>query len=194
MELQVTRRDFLKGSIVVALGAAGASMLGSCAPSGAAATSEGATPAVGSGGSSNAVTLHRGYGAAHGDKCFTSVVVATADDGSILAVSVDDYQFMPAGSTGITPVPNSDAGLAAGYATGQVLMSKTVNTDAYSAMMKEKAQATTPWIESMAAIESFVAGQKISDVKAKGPDAVSGATLVDTAGYVKAAVEAAKAA
>ena len=42
------------------------------------------------------------------------------------------------------------------------------------------------------AIESFVAGQKIADVKAKGPDAVSGATLVDTAGYVDTAVAAAK--
>ena len=192
MELQVTRRDFLKGSIVVALGAAGASMLGSCAPNGAAATSEGATPAVGSGGSSNAVTLHRGYGAAHGDKCFTSVVVATADDGSILAVSVDDYQFMPAGSTGITPVPNSDAGLAAGYATGQVLMSKTVNTDAYSAMMKEKAQATQPWLTSMRAIEDYCVGKKPSELKKASIDTVSGATLVDAPNYLKLVSEVAQ--
>ena len=78
------------------------------------------------------------------------------------------------------------------YAEGKALMSKSVNSDMYSASMKEKAQSTTPWIESMSAIESFVAGQKIADVKAKGPDAVSGATLVDTAGYVDTAVAAAK--
>ncbi len=54
----------------------------------------------------------------------------------------------------------------------------------YSASMKEKAQSTTPWIESMSAIESFVPDRRSPDVKAKGPDAVSGATLVDTAGYV----------
>ncbi|MFR1639825.1 MAG: hypothetical protein ACLSVD_12085 [Eggerthellaceae bacterium] len=39
---------------------------------------------------------------------------------------MDDYRFMPADSAGITPVPNSDAGFADGYAE-QVLMSKTVN-------------------------------------------------------------------
>ena len=194
MELQVTRRDFFKGSIVVALGAAGAGVLSSCAGGNAAAKTDGATAAADAGDAAKTVTLHRGYGAAHGDKCFTSVVVATAEDGTILAASVDDYQFMAADSAGITPVPNSDAGFAAGYAEGVVLMSKSVNSDVYSAMMKEKAQATTPWLGSMSAIEAFIAGRKIADVKAKGPDAVSGATLVDTAGYVEAAVSAAKAA
>ena len=191
METNVSRRDFLKGSIVVALGAAGAATLSSCAGGDAAAKADSAV-ATAPDTAAKTATLHRGYGAAHGDKCFTSVVVATAQDGTILAASVDDYQFMPADSAGITPVPNSDAGFADGYAEGKVLMSKTVNSDMYSASMKEKAQSTTPWIESMSAIESFVAGQKIADVKAKGPDAVSGATLVDTAGYVDTAVAAAK--
>ena len=191
METNVSRRDFLKGSIVVALGAAGAATLSSCAGGDAAAKADSAV-ATAPDTAAKTATLHRGYGAAHGDKCFTSVVVATAQDGTILAASVDDYQFMPADSAGITPVPNSDAGFADGYAEGKELMSKSVNTDKYSASMKEKAQSTTPWIESMSAIESFVAGQKIADVKAKGPDAVSGATLVDTAGYVDTAVAAAK--
>ena len=191
METNVSRRDFLKGSIVVALGAAGAATLSSCAGGDAAAKADSAV-ATAPDTAAKTATLHRGYGAAHGDKCFTSVVVATAQDGTILAASVDDYQFMPADSAGITPVPNSDAGFADGYAEGKVLMSKSVNSDMYSASMKEKAQSTTPWIESMSAIESFVAGQKIADVKAKGPDAVSGATLVDTAGYVDTAVAAAK--
>ena len=191
METNVSRRDFLKGSIVVALGAAGAATLSSCAGGDAAAKADSAV-ATAPDTAAKTATLHRGYGAAHGDKCFTSVVVATAEDGTILAASVDDYQFMPADSAGITPVPNSDAGFADGYAEGKALMSKSVNSDMYSASMKEKAQSTTPWIESMSAIESFVAGHKSADVKANGPDAVSGATLVDTAGYVDTAVAAAK--
>ena len=137
--------------------------------------------------------LGRVNAAAHGDKAFAEAVSLVQDD-VLVATSIDEFQFVATSSEGFVPVPNSDAAFAAGYAEGQMLMSKSVNSEAYSAMMKEKAQATTPWIESMEAIESFVAGQKISDVKAKGPDAVSGATLVDTAGYVKAAVEAAKAA
>lgn len=110
----------------------------------------------------------------------------------LVASSIDEFQFADASSAGLVPVPNSDAAFAEGYAEGKALMSKSVNSDMYSASMKEKAQSTTPWIESMSAIESFVAGQKIADVKAKGPDAVSGATLVDTAGYVDTAVAAAK--
>lgn len=185
MELQVTRRDFFKGSIVVALGAAGAGVLSSCAGGNAAAKTDGATAAADAGDAAKTVTLHRGYGAAHGDKCFTSVVVATAEDGTILAASVDDYQFMAADSAGITPVPNSDAGFAAGYAEGQVLVSKMQNNDAYSAMMKEKAQATTPWLTSMKAIEGYCAGKKAADLTKTNLDAVSGATLVDAPNYLK---------
>ena len=143
METNVSRRDFLKGSIVVALGAAGAATLSSCAGGDAAAKADSAV-ATAPDTAAKTATLHRGYGAAHGDKCFTSVVVATAEDGTILAASVDDYQFMPADSANITPVPHSDAGFADGYAEGKVLMSKTVNNDAYSASMKEKAHPYSP--------------------------------------------------
>ena len=85
----------------------------------------------------------------------------------LVASSIDEFQFADASSAGLVPVPNSDAAFAEGYAEGKALMSKSVNSDMYSASMKEKAQSTTPWIESMSAIESFVAGQKIADVKAK---------------------------
>ena len=139
METNVSRRDFLKGSIVVALGAAGAATLSSCAGGDAAAKADSA---------------------------------------------VDDYQFMPADSAGITPVPNSDAGFADGYAEGKVLMSKTVNNDAYSASMKEKAQSTTPWLTSMKAIEAYCVGKKASDLTKTSLDAVTGATLVDAPNYL----------
>lgn len=192
MEQQFTRRDFLKGSIVVALGAAGTGMLSSCAGGDAAAKTGEAAASSGADDAPKTVTLHRGYGAAHGDKCFTSAVVATAEDGTILAATVDDYQFMAAGSEGIEPVPNSDAGFAAGYAEGQVLMSKVQNNDAYSAMMKDKAQATTPWLTSMKAIEDYCVGKKPSDLTKTSLDAVSGATLVDAPNYLKFVSEVAQ--
>ena len=107
--------------------------------------------------------------AAHGDKAFAEAVSLVQGD-VLVASSIDEFQFADASSAGLVPVPNSDAAFAEGYAEGKALMSKSVNSD----------------------IESFVAGQKIADVKAKGPDAVSGATLVDTAGYVDTAVAAAK--
>lgn len=135
--------------------------------------------------------MGRATAAAHGDKAFAEAVSLVQGD-VLVASSIDEFQFADASSAGLVPVPNSDAAFAEGYAEGKALMSKSVNSDMYSASMKEKAQSTTPWIESMSAIESFVAGQKIADVKAKGPDAVSGATLVDTAGYVDTAVAAAK--
>ena len=184
METNVSRRDFLKGSIVVALGAAGAATLSSCAGGDAAAKADSAV-ATAPDTAAKTATLHRGYGAAHGDKCFTSVVVATAEDGTILAASVDDYQFMPADSAGITPVPNSDAGFADGYAEGKV------NNDAYSASMKEKAQSTTPWLTSMKAIEAYCVGKKASDLTKTSLDAVTGATLVDAPNYLKLVSEVA---
>ena len=192
MELQFTRRDFLKGSIVVALGAAGMGALSSCAS--APAASSGAASAAETAGAADAtmsVTLHRGYGAAHGDKCFTRAVVAPADDGTILAVSVDDYQFTAVDS-GMVGVPNSDAGFAAGYAEGQMLMSKAQNNEAYSAMMKEKAQSTKPWLTSMTAIEEYCVGKKPADLKKAGIDTVSGATLVDAPNYLKLVSEVAE--
>lgn len=192
MELQFTRRDFLKGSIVVAMGAAGVSALSSCAGGDAVAKTD-ETPAVApADDAAKTVTLHRGYGAAHGDKCFTRAVVATADDGTILAVSVDDYQFTAADSAGIKGVPNSDAGFAEGYAEGKMLMSKAENNEAYSAMMKDKAQSTQPWLTSMKAIEDYCVGKKASELTKASVDTVSGATLVDAPNYLKLVSEVAE--
>lgn len=184
MELQITRRDFFKGSIVVAMGAAGAASLSACAPKGSASKDEPKSDAKVDEGAKTA-TLRRGYGAAHGDRCFTSVVVATADDGTILAASVDEYQFMGADTEGITPVPNSDAGFGEGCAEGKVLMSKVTNNDMYSAMIAEKAQSKQKWVTSMEAIQEYAVGKKPADLANAGFDAVSGATLVDTPNYLK---------
>lgn len=185
MKANITRRDFFKGSIVVAVGAMSSYALASCAPAASAGGSSTQTAgSTGSAGGSQKIVLHRGYGAAHGEKCFTQVVVATDEKNNILGVKVDDYQFMAKDTAGITGVPNSDAGFGAGYAAGQVLMSKMDNNDVYSALMKEKGKATQLWGTSMGAIEAYCVGKSASDL-GKKTDAVSGSTLVDTPNYIK---------
>ena len=142
------------------------------------------------------IQIGQAYAAAHGTKCFTEAVAVVKDD-VILAAYLDDFQFTSA-DAGVTAVPNSDADFAAGYAEGKVLMSKRVNADYYSKMMAEKGGSTVSLDANFDAIQSFAVGKTISELEAvvaKGSeavDAVSGATLVDTAGYLSAIVDAAK--
>ena len=186
METNVSRRDFLKGSIVVALGAAGAATLSSCAGGDAAAKADSAV-ATAPDTAAKTATLHRGYGAAHGDRGFTQVVAAVAEDGTIVDVNIDEYEFFAADVEGAMPVPNADAGFGESFVEGFVLVSKADNNDAYSARMKEKAQSTQPWLESIKAIEQNCVGKKAAEIDAA--DAVSGATLVDTPNYTKLVLE-----
>ena len=154
------------------------------------------TQAVEFNGSSEDLKLNVVYGAAHGTKCFTEAVAVVKDD-VILAAYLDDFQFTST-DAGVTAVPNSDSDFAAGYAEGKVLMSKRANADYYSKMMAEKGGSTVALDANFDAIQNFAVGKTISeleDVAAKGAeavDAVSGATLVDTAGYLSAIVDAAK--
>ena len=192
--IDFSRRDFCKGSIVVALGVTSAGVLGACSSSSdaedssdsddAAAESSDATAATAT------LTLHRGYGAAHGTNAFTDVVVATAEDGTILGARIDEFQFMDS-ADGYEGVPNSDEGLVDCIVEGRVLMSKYVNSDLYSERMASSG-ATTPWAESMAAIEAYCAGKSPSELEGLDADAVSGATLVDTGNYLALVAEVAQ--
>ena len=153
------------------------------------------TQAVEFNGSSEDLKLNVVYGAAHGTKCFTEAVAVVKDD-VILAAYLDDFQFTST-DAGVTAVPNSDSDFGAGYAEGKVLMSKRVNADYYSKMMAEKAGSTVSLDANYDAIQNHVNGMSIADAEAlskdeKAVDAVSGATLVDTAGYVGVLVDAAK--
>lgn len=187
MARQLSRRDFFKGSIVVAAGAFGSYVLSSCspAPSGSSSSPDSQAASSGSSDATKSVTLHRGYGSAPGDNTLTQIVVATAEDGTILGASIDDYEFMPAATAGIVPVPNSDAGFGKNYAAGQVMVSKTDSSEAYSAEMKAKGGSTQPWAQSMKAIQEFCAGKKPADLEKASLDSVSGATLVHTPDYLK---------
>ena len=136
--------------------------------------------------------------AAHGTKCFAVLTVAMQDD-VIADAYIDEFQFMDASCVG---VPNSDAGFGESYPEGKVLASKKVNSETYSANMATKAGSTVALMDNYAAIEAFVTGKTVAELEAaiegktaeEMVDAVSGCTLVDTLGYVKGLLEAAKAA
>ncbi|MGN0708453.1 MAG: FMN-binding protein [Faecalibacterium sp.] len=142
------------------------------------------------------IQIGQAYAAAHGTKCYTQAVAVVKDD-VILAAYIDDFQFGAADS-GVTPVPNGDGDFAAGFAEGKVLYSKRVNADYYSKNMADKAGSTVAIDANFDAVQNFAVGKTIAEleeVAAKGEaavDAVSGATLADTAGYLNAIVAAAK--
>lgn len=146
-------------------------------------------------------SLKLGYQAPHGDKAFASVVVALDGD-TITDVVLDEYQFSDA--EGFEAVPNADAGIGKGFAEGQRLFSKRENSDEYSAMMTEHADSTVSYDDNLEAIEDAVKGKTIEEVEAlieevnalgedgNISDVVTGATLVDAAGYLQAIVDTAK--
>lgn len=137
--------------------------------------------------------------AAHGTKCFTLAAVALVDDKIVDAI-IDDYQVGAA--DGYKGVPNSDADFGKNFAEGQVLYSKRANAATYSKNMAERAGATVPVDKSMDAIQAYATGKTVAELekilaetpKEKMVDAVSGATLADTHGYLSAILAAAKAA
>ena len=78
-----------------------------------------------------------------------------------------------------------------------MLCSKRVNTEYYSKNMAEKGGSTIAIDANFDAIQNHINGMSLEELKAlsgeENPvDAISGATLVDTAGYLKAVLEAAE--
>ena len=129
--------------------------------------------------------------AAHGTKCFTVAVVALQGD-TIVGAYLDEYQFQAKDKD--IGVPNSDKDFGKNFANpDQVLGSKKVNTDLYSANMA-KAGSTVSIKDNFVAIEKFVTGKTISELEAiltekdetAMVDAITGATVVDAKGYVTA--------
>ena len=165
-----------------------------------AAPSGGSTPSGGGSGTGESVELQIGQviTAAHGNKCFTQATAVVQGD-VVVAAYIDEYQF--ADGTQVEGVPNSDAtdGFAGGYAEGQVLLSKRVETEYYSANMAEKGGSKVAIDANYDAIQAFAVGKTIAELEAykgdeKAVDAVSEATLADTGNYLAAISEAAKAA
>ncbi len=153
------------------------------------------TQAVEFTGDSDSLKLNVVYAAAHGTKCFTSAAALTDGENIVLSY-IDEFQFID-GSADVTGVPNSDADFAEGYAEGKVLCSKRVNTAYYSKNMADKGGSTIAIDANFDAIQNHINGMSIKDTAdlagSENPvDAISGATLVDTAGYLNAVLEAAK--
>ena len=141
--------------------------------------------------------LGMAYAAAHGTKCFTQAHAVVQGD-VIIAAYVDDFQFVAA-DAGLETVPNSDKEFGQGYAEGKALASKRTVADYYSQNMADKAGSTVRIDDNFDAIQTFVVGKTIAEVEALATgdaqaavDAVTGATLADTAGYLGAIVQAAK--
>ena len=139
--------------------------------------------------------------APHGDQSF-GVVSVLHDGDMVLAATVDEFQFLdPADFDG---VPNSDAGFGENFSEDVILASKMQNDEAYSAMMTEFADATSTYAENMQAIIDYAVGSSVEDIEATIAeldglgeddditDVVSGATFVDTNGYLQAIVNTIK--
>lgn len=139
------------------------------------------------------IELRYALGAPHGEKSFANAVVAVEGD-KIIAASIDEYQYIQDGIT----KQGEDSDFAKGYKDSKVVLSsKLENNDIYSNLMAEKANATTTIKANFEAIENFVAGKTIDEIKetiagateGEAIEAVSGATLVDTAGYLQLIVD-----
>lgn len=133
--------------------------------------------------------------AAHGTKAF-AVVTTVVNGDEIVSAYIDEFQYMAAETSKGTP--NSEE-MGANVVEGKVLGSKRENNETYSKNMAEKAGSTVEIAANFDVIQEFVKGKKISELEelvGKTPeetlDAVSGATLADTQGYIKAVLEAAK--
>lgn len=189
--MELTRRDFLRGSATLGIGALGAYALGGCAPddekptTGTDETPATETPDASEAAGPQKVTLHRGYFSAHTTRAFAQAVVALDEGGKIVACDVEDYQFMDPSAYTWIPVPNSDAGLGEGYGSGMVLISKKDNSEVLSAWAAREAGSAQSWIASMTAIEAFTIGKAPNELTSATLDDVSGATLVDTDKYLK---------
>ena len=144
-----------------------------------------------------AIKLGQVQWAAHGTKCFAVLTVALQGD-VIVAAHIDEYQV----GAGMVGVPNSENGFG-DFADGKVLYSKRVNAEAYSANM-QKAGSTVALDVNYDMIQAFCVGKTVAELEAAiagfggeaqaAIDAVSGATLADTLGYLQGLLAAAKAA
>ncbi len=146
------------------------------------------------------LVLRRSLKAPHGEGSFARVAVVTDGD-KIVDASIDEFQYFDADSDFVgLPNQDEDTEFKAGNAEGKILGSKVENSDQYSALMKEKAESTVSIADNYKAIQNFVKGKTIEELKevvsgaedGKAIDAVTGATLVDTKGYLEAIIETAE--
>ncbi|MBQ7848956.1 MAG: hypothetical protein IJ343_04460 [Clostridia bacterium] len=142
-----------------------------------------------------ALKLNQIQWAAHGTKCFAVITVVLEGD-VIVAAHIDEFQV----GANMVGVPNSENGFG-GFADGKVLYSKRVNAEAYSANMA-KAGSTVALDVNYDIIQAYAEGKTVAELEAAingfandkqaAVDAVTGATLVDTLGYLQGILVCAK--
>lgn len=146
------------------------------------------------------LVLRRSLKAPHGEGSFARIAVVTDGD-KIVDATIDEFQYFDEDSDFVAlPNQGEDTEFKAGNAEGKILGSKIMNNDQYSAMMTEKAQSTVSIWDNYKAIQNFAKGKTIEELKeaiadaedGKPIDAVTGATLVDTKGYLEAIIETAE--
>lgn len=159
-------------------------------------------PAQTTGEEAAGVRMGRAQYAAHGKSGWADVVVAMEGD-KIVGVSLDEFQFMNVEDA--TPVPNAleegERALKNNFKDPKVApASKRVNSEYYSNMMTQHAKSTVSIAANYDAIEAFCVGKTVEDLKiaVQGEkkdvtDMVTGATLVDTKGYLEAVIAACEA-
>lgn len=133
-------------------------------------------------------------GAPHGEKSFADAVVAMEGD-KVVAASFDEFQYIEDGMG----IAKEGTDFTQGYAEeNKVLGSKLENNEKYSENMAEKGKSTVSIKDNYEAIENFVAGKTADEIKEAIDskkedgtiDAVTGATLKDTANYLQLIVDA----
>lgn len=144
-----------------------------------------------------ALTIKVGAGSPHGERSFGYATVLLQGD-VVVDVILDEFQFIDGDWEG---VPSSNGGFADGIIEGQTLMSKMENEEAYSTLMEENAGSTNSYADNFGAIQDFAKGKTVAELEeavaelnglgedASVADVVSGATLVDTAGYLAMVVD-----
>lgn len=146
------------------------------------------------------LVLRRSLKAPHGEGAFARIAIVTDGD-KIVDATIDEFQYFDEDSDFVAlPNQDEDTDFKAGNAEGKILGSKIMNDEQYSAMMKEKAESTVSIWDNYVAIEEFATGKTIDELKeaiadaedGKAIDAVTGATLVDTKGYLEAIIETAE--
>ena len=146
------------------------------------------------------LVLRRSLKAPHGEGSFARIAVVTDGD-KIVDATIDEFQYFDEDSDFVAlPNQDEDTEFKAGNAEGKILGSKIMNDEQYSAMMKEKAESTVSIWDNYVAIEEFAMGKTIDELKeaiadaedGKAIDSVTGATLVDTKGYLEAIIETAE--
>ncbi len=143
------------------------------------------------------VTLKQVFCAPNGSGSVGIVTVALQGD-VIVAVHIDELQWMDAGSVSVL---DAEGDLTKGFPEGKVLASKLANDESYSGMMAAYAGSTVTIANNYAAIEAFCVGKTVAELETAiagldnttAVDAVSGATLVNTLGYLQSVLQAAKA-